>query len=352
MSGDVLLSVEDLNVHFPVRAPGLRRRVTGQVRAVDGISFEVVRGETYGLVGESGCGKSTTGLALLRLVEPTAGRVVFDGEDVTALDRKSMRRLRRRMAMIFQDPYASLDPRFSVGATIAEALDIHGLHTGRGRRRARVGELLELVGLSADYAGRYPHEFSGGQRQRVGIARALAAEPDFIVCDEPIAALDVSIQAQILNLLADLQDELGLTYLFIAHDLAAVQQVSDRVGVMYLGRIVEEAEASSLYEAPRHPYTRALLSAVPLPDPPRERARRRILLEGELPSPADPPSGCNFRTRCPDVFDACPVVDPTLQQEDGHRVACHLYGVVGHRVEPDDPEVVAGEQAGRRGAPT
>ncbi|MBW3643477.1 MAG: ABC transporter ATP-binding protein [Actinobacteria bacterium] len=336
-----LLTVEDLEVHFPVRG-GLLRRQTGALRAVDGVSFEIRKGETFGLVGESGSGKTTTGLALLRLVEPTAGRIVFDGTDVTALGKRGLRALRRRLAMIFQDPYASLDPRLSVGATVAEALQVHGLHRGRAARRARVDELLDLVRLPRDFAARYPHELSGGQRQRVGIARALATEPDLIVCDEPIAALDVSIQAQIMNLLQDLQDELGLTYLFIAHDLSAVEHVSDTIAVMYLGRIVELAGAASMYAAPRHPYTRALLSAVPVPDPVRERERRRILLEGDVPSPVDPPSGCNFRTRCPDRFSVCPEVDPALQPVDDHRVACHLYGVVGEPVEPDQPAAVEG----------
>jgi oligopeptide/dipeptide ABC transporter ATP-binding protein len=328
-SDDVLVEVDDLQVHFPTHGGGLRRKPTGAVRAVDGVTFSIRRGETLGLVGESGCGKSTTGLALLRLVDPTGGTVRFDGTDVTALGRRELRALRRRMAMIFQDPYASLNPRMSISAIVA----------GKAARRARVGELLELVGLRPEFRVRYPHELSGGQRQRVGIARALAAEPDFIVCDEPIAALDVSIQAQVMNLLEDLQGELGLTYLFIAHDLAAVQHVADRIAVMYLGRIVELADGDDLATSPQHPYARALLSAVPVPDPVAERTRRRIILEGDLPSPSDPPSGCNFRTRCPDVFDVCPRVDPALQPfgEGGHLAACHLHGVVGEPVEPDEP---------------
>jgi oligopeptide/dipeptide ABC transporter ATP-binding protein len=330
--GDELLSVENLRVWFPTGG-GFLKRDRGHVKAVDGLTFTVRRGETLGLVGESGCGKSTTGLALLRLVEPSGGGITFDGHDVTELSRRDLRQLRRRMAMIFQDPFASLNPRRSIGESVAEPLEIHGLHEGKDARRRRVGELLELVGLNPDFRNRYPHEFSGGQRQRVGIARALACEPDFIVCDEPIASLDVSIQAQILNLMERLQDELGLTYLFIAHDLSAVQHVSDRVAVMYLGRIVEIAERLALYEGPKHPYTRALLSAVPIPDPKRERERRRILLEGDMPSPIDPPSGCNFRTRCPEVFEPCATVDPVLQDADGHRVACHLYGVEGTEVE-------------------
>ena len=333
-AGDVLLDVQDLQVWFTEHGGGLLRRVTGHVKAVDGVSFEVRRGETLGLVGESGCGKSTTGLALLRLVDPTGGRVIFDGQDVTDLDKKQLRTLRRRMAMIFQDPMASLNPRRSIGDTVAEPLEIHGLHEGRDARRRRVGELLEIVGLNPDYRNRYPHEFSGGQRQRVGIARALACEPDFIVADEPIASLDVSIQAQVLNLMDRLQDELDLTYLFIAHDLSAVQHISDRVAVMYLGRIVEIAEADALAREPRHPYAQALLSAVPIPDPRRERERRRIILTGDVPSPLDPPSGCNFRTRCAEVFDPCATVDPALQALDGdRRVACHLYGVEGTEVE-------------------
>jgi oligopeptide/dipeptide ABC transporter ATP-binding protein len=335
------------------------RRVTGHVRAVDGVSLTVRRGETLGLVGESGCGKSTTGLALLRLVEPTGGQVRFDGADVTDASKGDLRTLRRRMAMIFQDPMASLNPRRSIGASIAEPLEIHGLHTGR--RRDRVTELMETVGLSPDHADRYPHEFSGGQRQRVGIARALAGEPNFIVADEPIASLDVSIQAQIMNLMRRLQRELDLTYLFIAHDLAAVQHVSDRIAVMYLGRIVEIAERDRLARHPAHPYTRALLSAVPLPRPRAERDRERIVLTGDVPSPRDPPSGCNFRTRCPDVFAPCATVDPDLSAvadrsgasgasgtsgtsgasgtpdapdvEGSRHVACHLFGVSGTEVE-------------------
>lgn len=335
MTSDLLLDVEDLKVWFPVRE-GVLRKHTNDVRAVDGVSLKIRRGETFGLVGESGCGKSTTGLALLGLEKATGGSVRFDGTDVLGASKSELRALRRRMAMIFQDPYASLNPRRTIGDSIAEPLEIHGLHGNRSERAARVAELLEMVGLSADYRQRYPHEFSGGQRQRVGIARALATEPDFIVCDEPIASLDVSIQAQILNLLRKLQQDLGLTLLFIAHDLSAVQHIADRIGVMYLGRVVEVAEAVAVGENPQHPYTRALLSAVPIPDPKRERARKRILLEGELPSPLNPPSGCNFRTRCPARFEPCPDIDPTLQEADGHLVACHLHGVVG---VPEDARV-------------
>ena len=322
---DPLLSVEGLKVHFPVYGTGVRRRQVGAVKAVDGVDLTVGSGETVGLVGESGCGKTTTGMSILRLVEPTAGSVTFDGISVRDLDKGDLRRLRRRMSIIFQDPFASLDPRMSVGDIVGEPLDIHGLHQGRAGRSSRISSLLERVGLNPDHQSRFPHEFSGGQRQRIGIARALATEPDFIVCDEPIAALDVSIQAQVMNLLEDLQDEMGLTYLFIAHDLAAVQHFSDRVAVMYLGRIVEVADRVSLYESPKHPYTEALLSAVPVPDPEVERRRRRILLEGDVPSPLNPPSGCNFRTRCRHAFDPCPVEDPTLSDVDGRLVACHLF---------------------------
>jgi oligopeptide/dipeptide ABC transporter ATP-binding protein len=334
---DTLLEISDLQVWFPVHGGGFMRRTTGHVKAVDGVNLEVMRGETLGLVGESGCGKSTTGLSLLRLEAPTGGRVIFDGTDVTELSKRDLRTLRRRMAMIFQDPFASLNPRRSIGASVAEPLEIHHLHKGKDKRRRRVGDLLEMVGLNPDYAGRYPHEFSGGQRQRVGIARALAAEPDFIICDEPIASLDVSIQAQVLNLLERLQRELDLTYLFIAHDLSAVQHISDRIAVMYLGRIVEVATRQQLMREPAHPYTQALLSAVPIPDPPRERERERIFLPGDVPSPMDPPSGCNFRTRCLKVFEPCDIVDPALQDVGGGQLgACHLHGVVGEEVEPSE----------------
>ncbi len=326
MSVDVLLEVDDLQVWFPVLSRGVIRRHVNDVKAVDGVSFSIRRGETMGLVGESGCGKTTLGLAILRLVDPTAGRVRFDGIDVTAAGKRDRRALRKRMSMIFQDPYASLDPRMTIGEIVAEPLDIHSLATGN--RTGRVGDLLEMVGLNPDFRNRYPHEFSGGQRQRVGIARALATEPDFIVCDEPIAALDVSIQAGVMNLMEELQSELGLTYLFIAHDLAAVQHFSDRIAVMYLGRIAEIADRAALHDETLHPYAQALLSAVPVPDPQVERTRRRTILAADVPTPLDPPSGCSFRTRCPKVFDPCADVVPVLaapHEDPDHLVACHLH---------------------------
>jgi peptide/nickel transport system ATP-binding protein/oligopeptide transport system ATP-binding protein len=334
---DALLRTEGLRVAFPVHGGGAVRRTIGHVRAVDGVDLEVRRGETLGLVGESGSGKSTLGLSLLRLVEPTGGRIIFDGADVTALSRRELRALRRRIAMIFQDPYASLDPRRSIADTISEPLEIHGLHPGRGARARRVSQLLEMVGLAPELSDRRPHELSGGQRQRVGVARALAGEPDFIVADEPIAALDVSIQAQVLNLLKRLQRELGLTLLFIAHDLSAVQHLSDRIAVMYLGRVIEVGPRDALVATPGHPYTRALMSAVPIPNPGRERSRRRIILEGELPSPMAPPSGCRFRTRCPEVFEPCDRIDPSLQEiGGGHCAACLQHGLVGEPESPGD----------------
>jgi oligopeptide/dipeptide ABC transporter ATP-binding protein len=332
---DDLLTVEDLRVWFPVKTGTGLRRETRHVKAVDGVDLTVRRGQTLGLVGESGCGKSTTGMALLRLVEPTGGRVRLGDVDVTAAGRRELRALRQRITMVFQDPYASLNPRRTITASIAEPLEVHGLHPGRQARSRRVSELLEMVGLGQQFLRRHPHELSGGQRQRASIARALAVEPELIVLDEPIASLDVSVQAQVMNLLRRLQRELGLTYLFIAHDLAAVQHVSDRVAVMYLGRVVEEGPAGRLYDDPQHPYTQALLSAVPLPDPPKERARERIVLTGDVPSPIDPPSGCNFRTRCPRAFEPCSEVDPDLQPVGpDSRAACHLHGVVGRDEQP------------------
>jgi oligopeptide transport system ATP-binding protein len=316
-----LLKVEDLKVQFTARGDAFGE---GVVRAVDGVSFAIREGETLGLVGESGCGKSTLGRAMLRLVEVTSGRILFEGNDLARLAPAGLRQVRKRAQMIFQDPYASLHPRLSIGAAIAEPIRVHNLRSTRAAIRERVLELLEMVGLDRRMAGRFPHEFSGGQRQRVGIARALAMEPRFVVCDEPVSALDVSIQAQVMNLLADLQKQLGLTYLFIAHSLPVVRHISDRVAVMYLGRIVEIAEADRLYSAPRHPYTKALLSAVPIPDPKIERNRRRIALEGEIPSPIHPPSGCRFHTRCPLAVTRCTMEEPELEPhgETGHLAAC------------------------------
>jgi oligopeptide/dipeptide ABC transporter ATP-binding protein len=317
---DSLLEVSDLKKHFPVRK-GIFSRVTGHVRAVDGISFTIAPGETLGLVGESGCGKTTAGRAILRLIEPTSGRVVYNGRDVLAMEAASMRALRREMQIIFQDPYSSLNPRMTVGAIVAEGLVVHGIGT-KAERTELVRETLQRVGLDPGYVNRYPHEFSGGQRQRIGVARALALNPKFIVCDEPVSALDVSVQSQVVNLLVELKEKFGIAYLFISHDLSVVQYISDRVAVMYLGEIVETAKSEDLYRQPLHPYTKALLSAVPVPDP--ERKRTRIILQGDVPSPLNPPSGCRFHPRCPVAINGlCDGVAPKMISYDGHHVACH-----------------------------
>jgi oligopeptide transport system ATP-binding protein len=320
-----LLSVRNLVKRFPVRG-GILRRVVDQVHAVDGVGFDLAPGETLGLVGESGCGKSTTGRCILRLIEPTSGEVRFEGRDVRALGGNDLAAIRRDMQIIFQDPFASLNPRMTVGSIIGEALEIHRLAKTRREREAKVAELLETVGLRPDHMSRFPHEFSGGQRQRIGIARALAVSPKLIICDEPVSALDVSIQAQVINLLEDLQEKFGLSYLFIAHDLSVVEHISDRVAVMYLGRIVEIAASRDLYAEPLHPYTEALLSAVPIPDPTLKR--ERIRLQGDLPSPMNPPSGCHFHTRCPIAERGlCDVAVPEFREaRPGHWVACHKRG--------------------------
>lgn len=317
-----LLEVNGLKKYFDVRG-GVFGRKIGEVKAVDGVSFTVMEGEILGIVGESGCGKSTTGKSILRLIEPTEGEVLFEGLDVTRMNQEDLRKIRRNMQIIFQDPYASLNPRHTVEKIIGEPLLVHGVKSS-GERKERVKELLEVVGLSAYHASRYPHQFSGGQRQRIGIARALANHPKLIICDEPVSALDVSVQSQILNLMEDLRNEFNLTYIFIAHDLSVVKHISDRVGVMYLGRMVELTDKDKLYDDPKHPYTQALLSAVPMPDP--DEIRDRVILEGDVPSPSNPPTGCAFHTRCPRAMDVCKSEKPPFREiENNHFVACHLY---------------------------
>lgn len=319
-----LLQVKDVKKHFPIKGGLIFSKNTGTVKAVDGISFDVFEGETLGLVGESGCGKSTTGRLILQLIKPTAGQVIFKGQDLTKLSMEEMRKKRREIQMIFQDPYASLNPRRTVNEIISEPLVVHSIGTSAERKK-RVEQLLDVVGLRREHGERYPHEFSGGQRQRIGIARALAVQPKLIICDEPVSALDVSVQAQVINLLEDLQQEFGLTYVFIAHDLSVVKHISNRVAVMYLGRMVELAEFAELYNNPQHPYTQALLSAIPIPNP--QLKRKRIVLQGDVPSPINPPAGCHFHPRCPYAFDRCQQEQPQLiDLGAGHFTACHLRG--------------------------
>ena len=321
-----LLEIKDLKKHFSVKGSGFRNTAT--VKAVDGVSIDIYKGETLGLVGESGCGKTTLGRTIIRLYEPTSGTIIYDGKPIFDSEKKIAEKMlpyRRKMQIIFQDPSASLDPRMTVGEIVGEALDIHKLFTGKGERTARINQLLEEVGLNTEHSNRFPHEFSGGQQQRIGIARALAVEPEFIVCDEPISALDVSIQSQVVNMLEDLQADLGLTYLFIAHDISVVRHISNRIGVMYLGNMVELAESYELYKNPIHPYTKTLMSAVPIPDPVVTRSRERLILEGDIPSPMNPPSGCKFHTRCPYATERCKQETPVFKDYGGgHYAACHL----------------------------
>ena len=321
-----LLEIKDLKKYFTVKKSGFNRNQ--MVKAVDGVSMDIFKGETLGLVGESGCGKTTLGRTIIRLYEPTSGSIIYDGKPIYDSEKKIAEKMlpyRRKMQIIFQDPSASLDPRMTVGEIVGEALDIHKLYSGKGEREARINQLLEEVGLNTEHSNRFPHEFSGGQQQRIGIARALAVEPEFIVCDEPISALDVSIQSQVVNMLEDLQDELGLTYLFIAHDISVVRHISNRIGVMYLGNLVELADSYELYRNPIHPYTKTLMSAVPIPDPVVTRARERMILEGDIPSPINPPSGCKFHTRCPFATERCKQEVPVFRDYGGgHYAACHL----------------------------
>jgi len=322
---EAILRVEDLKVHFPLTRGVMVQRRIGSVKAVDGVSFSLQRGETLGLVGESGCGKSTTALAVLRMLEPTEGRIVFEGEDITHHDVARMRPLRRRMQMVYQDPFSSLNPRMKVRDIVGEPLVVHGLAGDKSKYRQRVADLIAMVGLLPDMAERYPHEFSGGQRQRIGVARALAVDPGLVICDEPVSALDVSIQAQVVNLFKDLQQKLGLTYLFIAHDLSVVRHISDRIAVMYLGKIVEIARRNELYKKPLHPYTQALLAAIPIPDPVLEASRPQQIVSGEVPSVLNPPGGCRFHPRCPQAMPRCAEEEPALREAgSGRTVACHL----------------------------